>query len=1022
MKTELAAVLIALMPAAARSAQPVDSFAALRQLFPSPPAEYSTAPFLVWDGEVTEADVDKHLADFHAQGIRAFFVHPRPGMITPYLSDRWFDLWKYTLAKAKQLGMQAWIYDENSYPSGFAGGHVPAEMPESYNQGQGLTLYNLPQLAPDAARRFKVVLKKNGDAFEDVTTTLEKEQGHTGEYYAFELAYYDKRAWHGGWSYVDLLKPGVTGKFIEVTMRGYERAIGPEFGRAVPGIFTDEPNIVPPGRRNTLRWTPDLFEQFRTRWGYDLRPKLPALYEQTGDWRKVRHDYYSLLLDLFIDRWSKPWHAYTTAHNLEWTGHYWEHGWPSPNDGPDNMAMYAWHHVPGIDMLFNQYKEEVNAQFGNIRSVRELASVASQMGRRRTLSETYGGAGWELRFEDMKRLGDWEYALGVNLMNQHLAFQTLAGVRKYDYPQSFTYHEPWWKHYHVLANYFARLSAALSTGEQVNRIVVIEPTTSAWMYAQYGAADPRMMDLGRAFQNFLNAIEARQVEYDLASERILRDVGRTEGPRLVAGRRAYDLVVLPPGLESLDSRTVDLLADYLKSGGKVLSLVDPALRVDGAESPRAAALAAQYPEAWTHASGPEALSNPAFITVEGKLFHQRRVLSDGELLFFVNTNLDRPARAAVRIAAASAARLDPFTGRIEQYPVANSQVAVDLPPAGSLLLYTGAAAAGPATAGARSHAGGRPVAPAGPVEVKRLSPNVIQIDYCDLKLADREDHGLYFYNAGDKVWKHYGFAEGNPWNTAVQYKTAILDRNHFDPDSGFEAAFSFEIAPGADTRGMQAVVEQPQYWHVAVNGTPIEARKGEWWLDTRFGVYDISALVVPGLNRITVAARPMSVYNELEPVYVLGNFGVAAQDQGWKLVPATTLAPGAWKERSLPFYSDRVAYARTFDLKRGAPYVVRLGKWQGTVAEVLVNGKSAGIIGWQPYEADISGLVSGGRNRIEVVVYGSLKNLLGPHHGRITPGLVTPWAFRNAPQQQSAGAAYDLASYGLFEDFVVVQR
>ncbi len=68
------------------------------------------------------------------------FIHPRPGLITEYLSDNWFDLYKYTVDKGKELGMKVWIYDENSYPSGFAGGHVPDEMPESYNQGQGLEM------------------------------------------------------------------------------------------------------------------------------------------------------------------------------------------------------------------------------------------------------------------------------------------------------------------------------------------------------------------------------------------------------------------------------------------------------------------------------------------------------------------------------------------------------------------------------------------------------------------------------------------------------------------------------------------------------------------------------------------------------------------------------------------------------------------------------------------------------------------------------------------------------------------
>ena len=110
------------------------------------------------------------------------------------------------------------------------------------------------------------------------------------------------------------------------------------------------------------------------------------------------------------------------------------------------MAMYAWHQMPAIDMLFNQYNDDhPQAQFGNARAVKELSSVANQMGRSRTLSETYGGGGWDESFEDFKRLGDWEYALGVNFMNQHLAHMTITGARKYDYPPVFTPLSPWWE-------------------------------------------------------------------------------------------------------------------------------------------------------------------------------------------------------------------------------------------------------------------------------------------------------------------------------------------------------------------------------------------------------------------------------------------------------------------------------------------------------------------------------------------------------------------------------------------------
>lgn len=102
--------------------------------------------------------------------------------------------------------------------------------------------------------------------------------------------------------------------------------------------------------------------------------------------------------------------AYCDRKGMLWTGHYWEHDWPSMYQGGDNMAMYAWHQMPAIDMLFNQYNDQSpQAQFGNVRAVKELRSAANQTGCVRTLSETYGGGGWDETFRDFKRLGDWEY-------------------------------------------------------------------------------------------------------------------------------------------------------------------------------------------------------------------------------------------------------------------------------------------------------------------------------------------------------------------------------------------------------------------------------------------------------------------------------------------------------------------------------------------------------------------------------------------------------------------------------------
>lgn len=466
------------------------------------------------------------LGDFKAQGFGGAFVHPRPGLVTEYLSDEWFDLYKYSVEKGKELGLNIWIYDENSYPSGFAGGHGSRADARILRPGTGARTHQ-NRTAPGRCGKILPLPEKGGRHVPRHHRRHGPLQRRPGRILPLRKDLLRPFGLARGYSYVDLLVEGVTEKFLGITMEGYEKTFGKELGPVIKGLFSDEPCIPSSGG---VRWTPDLFEVFRKQWGYDLVTSLPLLSEQTGDWKRVHHNYLETLTQMFVDRWAKPMSAYCDRKGMLWTGHYWEHDWPSMYQGGDNMAMYAWHQMPAIDMLFNQYNDDSpQAQFGNVRAVKELRSAANQTGSVRTLSETYGGGGWDETFRDFKRLGDWEYALGVNFMNQHLSHMTIVGARKYDYPPVFTRLSPWWEDYKVLNDYFARLSLVLSQGEQMNDILVLEPTTTIWLYYSYVMNDPRCMEIGSAFQRFVTTLEKAQAEYDLGSENIIKDRGLGQG-------------------------------------------------------------------------------------------------------------------------------------------------------------------------------------------------------------------------------------------------------------------------------------------------------------------------------------------------------------------------------------------------------------------------------------------------------------------------------------------------------------
>ncbi|MFT3935852.1 MAG: glycosyl hydrolase [Chitinophagaceae bacterium] len=1025
-------LLSLLIPAHAQEPVNRHSFAYIQQQFASPDKQFGSAPLWVWNTRVTKAIIDSMLTGFKQQAFGGVFVHPRPGLETPYLSTEWFTLWKYAMQKAKQLGLDIWIYDENSYPSGFAGGHVPAAMPSSYNQGQ--MLYRLgATVLPDSSQYFIAIEKQNDGSYKLVT---DKTSGRQGNFTLFKKEYYYKSPWYGNYSYVDLMVPGVTEKFIDVSFRkGYAPYVGSEFGKTVKGIFSDEPNIESQDNKST-RWTPLLFETFKKKWGYSLEEHLPSLFEETGDWKKTRHHYYSVLLDLFIEYWSKPMNKYTTENNLEWTGHYWEHEWPSLRSGPDNMAMYAWHQRPGIDMLFNQFDEySNNAQFGNIRSVKELASVANQLGKKRTLSETYGGGGWELTFKDMKRLGDWEYVLGINTLNQHLAFMTLQGARKYDYPQSFSYHNPWWPYYAGLNKHFARLSLALSTGKQKNDILVLEPTTTAWMNYRYIDSIRLADNTGQLFQSFITRMEKAQVEYDLGSEDIIQRNGKVNGSSFIVGEAAYKTVVVPASMKNINDATFKLLQQFTANGGHVL-LFDTLQYLNGERDKELE----NFVQSQSRFNGIDALDE-AFIkkhlgnddirfdktdTASTKLYHQRRQLADGQIILLVNSSISNAVKGSFYTKGFSVNELKTQTGNISSYSfaIASNEIRVDydLPAAGSLLLFISnkKATSNNAISNTLNKAGGTEVSSSATV-ISRLRPNVLTLDFCDLKTKDSLLSRQYFYTAADYLYKKNGFNDGDPWNTSVQYNDETIRRDTFKAGTGFEVSYHFIIdsKPNSSMQ-LKAVIERNKLWQLSINGKSLAAIAGQWWLDHDFAVFDINNYVHEGENTLQLVAPKMSVYAEIQPVYITGNFNLAPDAAAWHIAPAQPLQLGSWKEQGMPLYGHEVVYKKTFTVSNPQKkYFIEPGIWKGTVALLKVNNQQVAILLGNEIRFDISKYVKKGSNDVSLIITGSLKNTLGPHYNKPATGLVSPWHWRYVTKPL-AGKDYDLYDYGLMEDFKVI--
>ena len=168
----------------------------------------------------------------------------------------------------------------------------------------------------------------------------------------------------------------------------------------------------------------------------------------------------------------------------------------------------------------------------------------------------------------------------------------------------------------------------------------------------------------------------------------------------------------------------------------------------------------------------------------------------------------------------------------------------------------------------------------------------------------------------------------------------------------------------------------------------------------------------------------MNLDAEPAPIYVLGDFKLLSAEHGWKMVGLNNkIELGSWRVQGSPFYADAVTYEQSFQVPycENMGYEVQLGKWNGTVSEVLVNGVSAGIIAFKPYTLDVSKLIRPGINQISVKVVGSNKNLFGPFHNESSIGFVTPNLYKGTVNYP-AGKDYMQFDYGLYEPFLLVSK
>ena len=339
---------------------------------------------------------------------------------------------------------------------------------------------------------------------------------------------------------------------------------------------------------------------------------------------------------------------------------------------------------------------------------------------------------------------------------------------------------------------------------------------------------------------------------------------------------------------------------------------------------------------------------------------------------------------------------------------------VTLPPAGSALFFAAGKKVFEVTETAPAECLTKTLEATAPVAVSPVRANALCLDFCNLTVEDEQWHDIFHKVANDRLWQHFG--QRDPWETAVQFRHDILDRDTFSRGD-IKVEYPFHVAEAFDWSDMTITVEKPEMWQVAVNGIEIKEFAEDNLLDHRCGVFRIGQAVKQGNNTVTLSMSRMNIRAEIAPVMLMGRFALTNAERGFVLSPAPeALALGDYTKQGYAEYPWEMAYKKHYTIDDPAKrHIVRLGRWNGTVAQVWVNGTKAGCIAYPPYELDITTYMQQGENEVEMRVIGSLANLYGPHYSQ-TNGLMGPGHW-NGVGEQRPGADYHVFPYGLEDDF-----
>ena len=958
------------------------------ELFRNPTSEYRGAPFWAWNCSLDEKELLWQLEVLKEMGMGGAHIHVRTGMSTPYLSDEYMALVKACVEKCRKENMKTWLYDEDRWPSGTAGGMVTKDkrfreryLRFSVNQDCAEDGYLLACF--DICLDDKGCLKK--------TNKIDPDQDCEGtKWYAYvELS--KETPWHNNQSYVNVLDKEAVKRFIEITYDRYFESVGEDFGGVIPAIFTDEPQFSRKGSLGfatdkkdvTLPWTDDFPQTLKETYGVEIIPQLPELLWELPDGQvsTVRYYYHDHVCERFVQAFADQCSEWSEKHGLMQTGHLMGEGRLGMQSSYVGEAMRSYRsmHLPGIDILANNFE---------FTTAKQAQSVSRQMGREGVLSEPYGITGWDFNFREHKAQGDWQAALGVTTRVHHLSWVSMKGEAKRDYPASINYQTPWWKDYSFVENHFSRVNTAMTRGKAEVRVGAIHPIESYWLHC--GPAEQTLgirSEMDQNFQNVTNWLLCGSIDFDFISESLLPSQCEIGSAPLKVGFMEYDTIVVP-GCETLRSSTLDRLEAFVQEGGRLIFMGNPPKYEDAVSSSRGKALWEKSIQTeFRRVAILEELECVRLVDIRNSngsrttnLLHQLRKDGEDMWLFIAHSQMpyhpDIPEYQKIRISIRGEYNVNlydtqngnivPLESAVENGKTIVSAEIYDLD---SLLLqYTKRQTVKPEKAPAVTTQTEKYHLPYH-VPYTLDAPNMYLLDKAEVALNDEPYRpSQELLRADNELRQELGWplrrdATAQPWAVPP-----------IKPEHTVHLRFT--VFSTVNVPDVKLALEDREVASIYYNGELITAEPDGWYVDKAIKTVTIGQLQ-KGENIIEITL-PFGRKTNVEWCYLLGDFGVQVFGEHREIVKAPELLGfGDITRQGLAHYCGNVTYYLDLETK-GGEVEVTVPHYAGAAIIVEINDKKEYIV-YPPYKLKL-GKIPAGNHIMKLTVLGNCHNGFGHLH------------------------------------------